>query len=206
MRNKWMIAAVLFIAVTGTVVIASAQVRPDAPVREVGEQTPMESAARDAAIVGWEAAIQAQEHDQPIAFPHNVHVSYGLNCQYCHFSAERSPSAGIPPVATCVGCHAPGRIAGQSEYAQSQIALVNEYANNGETIPWVRIHKVAEHVKFPHHRHVNAGVQCVDCHGDVPNLGVWEQPNPEWGNGKMGWCISCHVEQEVNRDCTACHY
>jgi hypothetical protein len=22
----------------------------------------------------------------------------------------------------------------------------------------------------------------------------------------MGWCISCHVERQVTRDCTACHY
>jgi len=22
----------------------------------------------------------------------------------------------------------------------------------------------------------------------------------------MGWCISCHIERKVTRDCTACHY
>jgi hypothetical protein len=22
----------------------------------------------------------------------------------------------------------------------------------------------------------------------------------------MGFCISCHLERGVNRDCTACHY
>ena len=37
---------------------------------------------------------------QPIAFPHNTHAGeFQIDCQYCHFSAERSVSAGIPPVA-----------------------------------------------------------------------------------------------------------
>ena len=27
-----------------------------------------------------------------------------------------------------------------------------------------------------------------------------------WGGDNMGWCISCHVEQDVSRDCTVCHY
>jgi hypothetical protein len=22
----------------------------------------------------------------------------------------------------------------------------------------------------------------------------------------MGWCINCHLERNVSRDCTACHY
>jgi len=23
---------------------------------------------------------------------------------------------------------------------------------------------------------------------------------------KMGWCIRCHVQRKVSRDCTVCHY
>jgi hypothetical protein len=23
---------------------------------------------------------------------------------------------------------------------------------------------------------------------------------------KMGWCVNCHLEHKVSRDCTVCHY
>jgi len=23
---------------------------------------------------------------------------------------------------------------------------------------------------------------------------------------RMGWCVRCHVEHKVTRDCTVCHY
>lgn len=200
MRKIWMIPAVAAVAAAGTFALSSVQ------AQDASMQEPMTSEQRDARIDEYQAALQVQEHDQPIAFPHNVHSSYGIDCQYCHFSVERSPSAGIPPVSTCAGCHAAGKVNGRSEYAQSQIAMVREYIDSGETIPWVRIHKVAEHVKFPHHRHINAGLDCTACHGNVEQVGVWVEPDPAWGNGKMGWCISCHVEREVNRDCTTCHY
>ena len=67
---------------------------------------------------------------QPIAFPHNVHAGSevgqnNMDCQFCHFSAERSVDAGIPSVATCWGCHQviPGTTAEQ----QSEIAKIGEY-------------------------------------------------------------------------------
>src|SRR5215203_7370370 len=44
--------------------------------------------------------------EQPIAFPHPVHVqTLGMNCLYCHFSANKSPDPGMPAVGTCMGCH-----------------------------------------------------------------------------------------------------
>ena len=47
---------------------------------------------------------------QPIAFPHNQHAGSqpgqnNMDCQYCHYSAERSVDAGIPAVSSCWGCH-----------------------------------------------------------------------------------------------------
>ena len=44
--------------------------------------------------------------EQPIAFPHPVHVqTLGMNCLYCHYSANKSPDPGLPAVGTCLGCH-----------------------------------------------------------------------------------------------------
>lgn len=185
MKTFWMIGAVAALATAGSLTFVQAQDEPaPQPATEVATAAP---------------------NPQPIQFPHNVHAgTYQMDCQYCHFSAERSVDAGIPPVSTCVGCHT--MVRGGTESAQEQIAKVLQYAADGESIPWVRIHKVADHVHFPHMRHLNAGLACQQCHGQIQEKGVLVEPDPAWGDGKMGWCISCHVEQGANRDCTVCHY
>jgi hypothetical protein len=174
---------------------------------QAGQEADVETQASTQAASSTGTNYGADAGIQPIAFPHQIHAQTNqIDCQYCHFSAERSFSAGIPPVSTCIGCHGPGKVQVQSEQGQQQIELVTQYWNDGEPIPWARIHKVADHVKFPHLRHINAGLDCTQCHGPVQEMGVLQQPDEAWGNGKMGWCISCHVEQDVSRDCTVCHY
>ncbi|MCA9738759.1 MAG: cytochrome c3 family protein [Gemmatimonadota bacterium] len=139
---------------------------------------------------------------QPIAFPHSVHAgTFQIDCQYCHFSAERSVDAGIPPVKTCIGCHT--LINGRTPSAQAAIQQVREYDQRGESIPWTRIYKISDHAHFPHLRHVNAGVDCTECHGQVQEIGVIEEVNQPL---YMGWCVSCHRERDVTTDCTVCHY
>lgn len=160
-----------------------------------------EGAAQEVASEGVSEPQEAsQSREQPIAFPHNIHAGdYQIDCQYCHFSAERSPSAGIPPVASCMGCHT--IIAGQEN--PQEIEKLREYWNNREAIPWVRIYKVSDHVHFPHMRHIAAGVECASCHGVVQEIGVIQELNQPLS---MGWCLNCHMEQGVSRDCTVCHY
>lgn len=142
---------------------------------------------------------------QPIQFPHDTHAGqFLIDCQYCHYSAERSVDAGIPPVETCMGCHFEGRVEGRNN--PEEIAKVRDFHARGEPIPWRRIYKVSDHVHFPHMRHVAAGIECQTCHGEVQEMGVLEEMAPEAGNLKMGWCISCHLERGASRDCTVCHY
>ena len=59
-------------------------------------------------------------------------------------------------------------------------------------------------VHFPHMRHVKAlGTEsCVTCHGDVRKMPQVYQVSTL----KMGWCVNCHVQHNVSRDCTLCHY
>ena len=159
------------------------------------------------------------EHDeevesiQPIEFPHDQHAGSEpgqnqMDCQYCHYSAERSVDAGIPSVASCWGCHQviPGA------NAPEEVAKIGEYFQSGEPIPWARIYKVADHVRFPHMRHVNAGLECQQCHGEVQEMGVLNEQSPVWGGNNMGWCVSCHREpdengeQQASTDCAVCHY
>ena len=150
-------------------------------------------------------AVDPLEQSQPIQFPHDTHAGqFLIDCQYCHYSAERSVDAGIPPVETCMGCHREGLIDGRN--MPEEIVKVREYYDSGTPIPWRRIYKVSDHVHFPHMRHVAAGVTCQTCHGQVQEMGVLEEVAPEAADLKMGWCISCHLERGASRDCTVCHY
>jgi len=146
------------------------------------------------------AAAAVGASGQPIAFPHNVHAGDNqIDCQYCHFAAERSMRAGIPPVSTCMGCHT---FVNGTQNPQ-EVEVLRGYSARAEPIPWNRIYKVADHVQFPHMRHIAAGVQCQNCHGQVQEIGVIQEVNQPL---QMGWCVGCHIELGASRDCTACHY
>jgi hypothetical protein len=44
---------------------------------------------------------------------------------------------------------------------------------------------------------------CQTCHGDIARMPQVFKVN---NINNMGFCITCHVERKINRDCTACHY
>jgi len=140
---------------------------------------------------------------QPIAFPHDVHAGkLGINCLYCHWGAERSPIANLPAVSTCMGCHK------MAVTDRPEVQKLAGYWERGETIPWVEVYWLPDHVKFNHKRHVKAGIVCQTCHGPVETMKVLVQVP----SLKMGWCIECHrrhLNDAVNpasMDCLICHH
>ncbi len=132
---------------------------------------------------------------QPIAFSHKVHAGkLGINCIYCHYAANKSMDPGLPAVSTCMGCHT--LITSSSPAVKADIPTLapeidklQKYAAQQKPIPWVRIHKVPEYVHFPHVRHINAGVTCQTCHGQIQTMDRVYQ----YSSLNMGWCVSCHV-------------
>ena len=174
---------------------------------------------------GAEGEDAAAASGQPIAFPHNQHAGSEpgqnqMNCQFCHFSAERSVDAGIPPVSMCWGCHQV--VQGSTPEQQTEIAKIKEYVDHGEPIPWNRSYKTSDHAHFPHMRHVTVGLECQTCHGEVQTYGVLNEQDPAWGGNNMGWCIDCHRNpssyqegltatdgspiEQASVDCAVCHY
>jgi hypothetical protein len=135
------------------------------------------------------SSSQGNQPAQPINFPHPLHAGavkdggLGMNCLYCHNTANKSSDVGMPAVNTCMGCHT---IVGAQK---PEIKKLAKYAADRRPIPWVRIHKVPEYVHFPHVRHVNAGVTCQSCHGQVQKMAQVYQ----YASLNMGWCINCHV-------------
>jgi hypothetical protein len=77
--------------------------------------------------------------------------------------------------------------------------------NAKKPVEWIRVHMVARHVHFPHSQHLKAlGPQaCATCHGNVARMPQVYKVN---NVNNMGFCITCHLERKVSRDCTACHY
>ena len=159
-------------------------------------------------ISAYSGASSSQNRSpiQPIKFPHPVHVQkLGLNCLYCHYTANKSPDPGLPAVGTCMGCHAaigpdrpatdlgPKRTSPELkklwDYADIKVPMTPGLGPNARPIPWIRIHKVPEYVHFPHMRHVNAGVTCQTCHGQIQKMNQVYQ----FASLNMGWCVSCHV-------------
>jgi hypothetical protein len=139
---------------------------------------------------------------QPIAFYHSVHAGDNqIPCLYCHTNAERGPSAGVPSVQLCVGCHVPGSGAfaaadaslgfptaeRDSLWNAEALKLVG-YWQRQEAIPWVRVHQLPAHATFPHMSHVRVGLQCQTCHGPVQEM----EEVYQYSSLQMGWCISCH--------------
>jgi len=126
-------------------------------------------------------------------FNHQIHAGrLGMDCRYCHTNVEDSHWANIPTVDTCMGCHTDGKLAPQYD-PKEKVAFVREAYAADESIPWRRIHKLPDYVgNFPHHMHVNAGVSCYSCHGQLRGMPVVHQDQ----SLSMGWCLDCHRNVE----------
>lgn len=127
---------------------------------------------------------QGYAPQQPIAFSHRLHAGdRQIPCLYCHFAAERSRHAGIPPMNVCRGCHDHLRV------ATAEAQKLKEAVAQKRAIRWVKIHNLPDFVSFEHSRHVAvAGLACQRCHGPVETMIRVRQVAPL----TMGWCIECH--------------
>lgn len=145
---------------------------------------------------------QGYAPEQPINFSHKIHAGQnGVNCVYCHTSAEKGKSAGIPSLNVCMNCHTyvEEGPSGKEEIAKIYKALdyspvSKTYGPNPTPVKWVRVHNLPDLAYFNHSQHVVAGqVACQTCHGEVENMAVVEQHSPL----TMGWCIDCHRTTNV---------
>jgi hypothetical protein len=151
----------------------------------------MQMIATDAIKLGRQ---QEYAPDQPIKFSHKVHAGdNGIDCKYCHTSAEQSKSAGIPATNLCMNCHVIIREGSHS--GKFEIAKIVNAVETGKPVEWVRIHNLPEHVYFSHAIHVGSGkLDCTKCHGPVKEMDVMKQH----ADLSMGWCVNCHRETKVN--------
>ena len=120
---------------------------------------------------------------QPVAFSHSIHADQlGVDCRYCHNAVEKSWYSNIPASSVCMNCHS------QVLKDDPKLALVRESYQTGKPIPWVQIHKLPDFVYFNHSVHVNRGVSCVECHGQITKMDEVHQAKPL----NMSVCLECH--------------
>lgn len=151
---------------------------------------------------------------QPIHFSHKIHAGDNkIDCNYCHSSARKSKTSGIPSLNVCMNCHknisevAPETATAEysKEFYDGEIAKLytavgwdvpnQQYTGKTEPVKWVRIHNLADFVYFNHSQHVTvAGVTCQTCHGEVQTMEIASQFAPL----TMGWCLDCHKKTNVN--------
>jgi hypothetical protein len=143
----------------------------------------------------WIWALPAAQEAQPIAFNHARHQA--LACVVCHQGVESAAWAGLPDGTVCTKCHAtaPGGVTTGARWAQ--IA-------HGESVGWVRVTHVPDHVRFSHRRHtVLARLECSSCHGDIGRRAV--PPGVAPVRLAMNDCLTCHRHEGASEDCAGCH-
>lgn len=141
---------------------------------------------------------------QPLFYRHDIHAGqYRMPCLYCHNNAANSWTVNIPTESTCMGCHLVTSAPDSAGNPNPEIQKLRDFYARGENIPWVRINKISEHAHFPHMRHVNAGLQCQTCHGNIQQMPRVFKANDV---NQMGWCTDCHMRRGITRDCTTCHF
>jgi hypothetical protein len=125
--------------------------------------------------------------EQPIPFSHKHHVKDdGIDCRYCHTSVETSSYAGIPATETCMTCHS------QIWSNATLTAGIRESWASGKSIEWTRVHDLPDFVYFNHSIHINKGIGCSTCHGQVNQMPLTYKVNTL----NMNWCLNCHRQPE----------
>jgi len=134
--------------------------------------------------------------EQPIPFSHKLHLTFDMKCKECHPNPEPGDRMTLPAADKCMECH---RTIGKDKPAIQKLA---EFGKSKQAIPWVRIYVVSAWVFWNHRSHLEAGMKCEACHGDV---GKMEVMTAVTNVTTMAGCVDCHRKNEASTGCQYCH-
>ena len=134
--------------------------------------------------------------EQPIPYGHKKHLARGLNCKDCHANPGPGKLMTFPDTATCMQCHT--TIAKEKPAIQK----LTEYAESKQPVPWVRVYTVLPGVAWSHRPHVQAGVSCETCHGQVREMDAMAEATSVT---TMYACLNCHEMKHAKTACDTCH-
>jgi hypothetical protein len=133
---------------------------------------------------------------QPIPFSHKLHVPLGLHCKDCHTNPDPGKLMTFPDTNSCMACH---RSVAREKPAIRQLA---DFAKSGKPIPWARVYVLTRGVTWTHRKHLEAGLQCGNCHGQAAQMDTMSEATSVTA---MGVCISCHAQDKAPSTCETCH-
>ncbi len=140
---------------------------------------------------------------QPIPFSHVIHAGkLKMDCRYCHVGVDQAAHATIPATSTCINCHSPASPSGPPVYSavhddsnklvSAKLKPLHDSWRTGDSVPWVKIHRLPDYVYFSHVAHVQRGVSCVTCHDRIDKMEQVYQAKEL----SMTWCVDCHRNPE----------
>lgn len=147
-------------------------------------------------LMAYRWKSQAYAPEQPIAFSHKLHAGeLKLACTHCHLYAEKGPQATAPPLQVCMTCHK------TVATDKPGIQKLTHYWNEKKPLAWIKVHHLPWHVRFVHSAHLRRGFRCQTCHGEVETMMRVRQVS----DFSMGWCVTCHRQNQGPTDCWVCH-
>lgn len=133
---------------------------------------------------------------QPIPYSHKLHLAMGLECGMCHTNPAPGNLMTFPATSTCMSCH---MTVATNRPAIQKLA---SYAKSGQPVPWVRVYSITKGVNWSHRKHLDAGMKCETCHGQVAEMPAMFQATSVTS---MGVCINCHKLNNAPTVCETCH-
>jgi hypothetical protein len=143
----------------------------------------------------------------PLHFSHKKHLAKKIACDFCHDKAPRSRSAAdnlIPAEEVCETCH---HIDRQHPEQVSGSATACSFCHVGlqPGKPVERVVVPPPNLRFDHQIHVERGVGCARCHGDLSRVEVATRAQLPG----MPLCLSCHTSGRGRLSgpsrCATCH-
>jgi hypothetical protein len=163
--------------------------------------TPKMRAQQTAAAVEVKQEVpdNPAEHEppeQPIPYSHKKHLALGLPCSTCHTNPAPGNMMTFPATSTCMSCH--GTVATDKPAIQK----LASFSKSRQPIPWVRVYKVLPGVTWTHKKHLDAGMKCQMCHGQVAEM---DRISEATSVTTMGVCLKCHQDHGAPTVCSTCH-
>lgn len=133
---------------------------------------------------------------QPIPYSHKTHLAVGLECKDCHTNPEPGRLMTFPTTRKCMQCHV---AIAKNKPAIQKLAT---FSKTQKPIPWVRVYTVLPGVSWTHRAHLEAGVKCETCHGQVTQMDAMSEVTSVT---TMYSCLNCHELNHAKTACDTCH-
>ncbi len=188
--------------------------RAEDPATALGQQT---LRARGIGRKHTPSPLLFPDQQIPLRFSHQVHMGL-LECKDCHasvYGSVRARDVNLPPEATCLDCHDAAAAAAGARVDPPASCDTCHPGYVPEWLPGADFHNTSAvreppppvvipepHIVFNHRVHVERGVTCETCHG---NMNLVDLATRENALPVMETCIGCHDGKKAEDACRTCH-